>query len=101
MILLDLTVVTLYLIFFKNLFWCCRIYWNTLQPRFDLTANQLPDLRTTEGYIMQAFVGTKINIIQQSWPLVSSVVDQNLFITDPRPDMVFLKVLDSGLFKHT
>jgi hypothetical protein len=34
-----------------------RVNWNLLQPRFAMGANNLPNLDTTEGLILQAFLG--------------------------------------------
>jgi hypothetical protein len=35
----------------------CRVFWNTLQPRFGIAEGNLPDVHTTEGYFIQSFIG--------------------------------------------
>jgi hypothetical protein len=41
----------------ENICFFYRVNWNLLQPRFAMGANNLPNLDTTEGYILQAFLG--------------------------------------------
>jgi hypothetical protein len=41
----------------ENICFFSRVNWNLLQPRFAMGANNLPNLDTTEGYILQAFLG--------------------------------------------
>jgi hypothetical protein len=51
---------------------------------------------------MQAFVGTKINIIQQPWPFVSSVVDQNVEASTTRGTTALVCCLiNSSLYTGT